>query len=173
MMEPLFINNFKQTKDVYLEMNKAYSSVSRIAYQIAVPVVYGFLACFLIFYYGSYFSAAVIVVFGILLFFYPLIKLHRIANKREKVFVELYGSTPEGQTHFYDDCLVSTNSADKSEIKIDYRRIIKVKQSKNLYLLIMKQKIVIMVDKNGFEKGTGEEFEQFIKSKAVNAKIKI
>jgi hypothetical protein len=172
-MEPLFINNLKQTKDVYLEMNKAYSSASRIAYQIAVPVIYGFLACFLIFYYGSYFSGAVIFAFGVLLFFYPLIKLHRIANKREKVFVELYGSTPEGQTLFYDDCLVSTNSADKSELKIEYGKIIKVRQSKNLYLLIMNQKLVIMVDKNRFKKGTSEEFEQFIKTKAVNAKIKI
>ena len=79
----------------------------------------------------------------------------------------------EGQTLFYDDCIVSTNSADNSEVKIDYGKIIKVMQSKNLYLLVMKQKLVIMVNKNGFEKGNCEDFEKFIRTKAVNAKIKL
>ena len=171
-MEPLFINNLKQTNEIYIEMNKAFFSASRIAYQITVPVVYGALACVLV-YQCNYIAALLIALFGILLFFYPLIKLHFTARKREKIFTELYGSMPEGQTLFYDDGLVSTSYADKSETKIEYGKIIKVKQSKNLYLLIMKQKIVVMVNKTGFEKGGCEEFEQFIKSKAVNAKIKL
>lgn len=172
-MEPLFINDIKQTKEMFIEMNKAYSSASQIAYKIAVPVVYGFLAFVLIYFYYNFIGAAVVAAARVLLFFYPQIKLHIAAKRREKQIVELYGSALEGQTLFYDDNLVSTSFNDKSEVKIDYGKIIKIRQSKNLYLLIMKQKIVVMVDKNRFEKGNCEEFEKFIKTKAVNAKIKL
>lgn len=172
-MEPLFINNFTHSKEMYIEMNKAYSFVSRLIFQIAVAVIYGFLAVLLFFYYGSYFSGAAIVLVGVFLFFYPLINTRIHAKKREKQLVELFGELPSAQNLFFDDYLLSISSADKSELRIEYDKIIKVRQSKNLYLLIMKQKLVIMVDKNRFEKGSCEEFEQFIKSKAVNVKIKL
>ena len=172
-MEPLFINNFTHSKEMYIEMNKAYSFVSRLIFQIAVAVIYGFLAVLLFFYYGNYFSGAAIVLVGVFLFFYPLINTRIHAKKREKQLVELFGELPSAQNLFFDDYLLAISSADKSELRIEYDKIIKVRQSKNLYLLIMKQKLVIMVDKNRFEKGTSEEFEQFIKSKAVNAKIKL
>lgn len=172
-MEPLFINNFTHSKEMYIEMNKAYSFVSRLIFQIAVAVIYGFLAVLLFFYYGNYFSGAAIVLVGVFLFFYPLINTRIHAKKREKQLVELFGELPSAQNLFFDDYLLSISSADKSELKIEYDKIIKVRQSKNLYLLIMKQKLVIMVDKNRFEKGSCEEFEQFISSKAVNAKIKL
>ncbi|MBR2867736.1 MAG: YcxB family protein [Clostridia bacterium] len=172
-MEPVYINNLKQTRETLIEMNKTYSFASRITFQIAALIIYGFLAFVLAYFYYNYIGAALIAVLGVFLFFYPLIKLHSAAKKREKQILELYGSMLEGQTLFYDDCIVSTNSADKSEVKIDYGKIIKVKQSKNLYLLVMKQKLVIMVNKNDFEKGNCEDFEKFIRTKAVNAKIKI
>ncbi len=172
-MEPLFINSLRQSKEIYIETNKAYSSASRIAYQIAVPVVYGFLAFVLIYFYYNFIGAAVVAAAGALLFFYPLIKLHRVAKKREKQLIELYGEIPEAQTFFYEDHILTTGITDKSEIRIEYGKIIKVRQSKNLYLLIMKQKLVVMVNKNRFEKGSCEEFEQFIKEKAVNAKIRL
>ena len=172
-MEPLFINNFTHSKEMYIEMNKAYSFVSRLIFQIAVAVIYGFLAVLLFFYYGNYFSGAAIVLVGVFLFFYPLINTRIHAKKREKQLVELFGELPSAQNLFFDDYLLSISSADKSELRIEYDKIIKVSQSKNLYLLIMKQKLVIMVDRNRFEKGSCEEFEQFIRSKAVNVKIKL
>ena len=118
-------------------------------------------------------SGAVIILVGVFLFLYPQINASIHAKKREKQLVELFGELPSAQNMFFEDYLLSVSLADKSELKIEYGKIIKVRQSKNLYLLIMNQKLVIMVDKNRFEKGTSEEFEQFIKTKAVNAKIKI
>ena len=154
-------------------MNKAYSFVSRLIFQIAVAVIYGFLAVLLFVYYGNYLSGAVIVLVGVFLFLYPQINARIHAKKREKQLVELFGELPSAQNMFFEDYLLAISLADKSELKIEYEKIIKVRQSKNLYLLIMNQKLVIMVDKNRFEKGTSEEFEQFIKTKAVNAKIKL
>ena len=158
---------------MYIEMNKAYSFVSRLIFQIAVAVIYGFLAVLLFVYYGNYLSGAVIVLVGVFLFLYPQINARIHAKKREKQLVELFGELPSAQNMFFEDYLLAISLADKSELKIEYEKIIKVRQSKNLYLLIMNQKLVIMVDKNRFEKGTSEEFEQFIKTKAVNAKIKL
>lgn len=66
-MEPLFINNFTHSKEMYIEMNRAYSFVSRLIFQIAVAVIYGFLAVLLFFYYGNYFSGAAIVLVGVFL----------------------------------------------------------------------------------------------------------
>ena len=83
-MEPLFINNFTHSKEMYIEMNKAYSFLSRLIFQIAVTVIYGFLAVLLFFYYGNYFSGAAIVLVGVFLFFYPLINTRIHAKKREK-----------------------------------------------------------------------------------------
>ena len=171
-MEPLFINNFKQSKDIIIEMNKAYTNVSRCVFQIAVVIVYAIIT-YVLLLSDNYIGAALMGVLGVFLFFYPLINIRNQAKKREKQFVELLGEMPSGQNFFYDDYLVATSITDKSEVKIEYEKIIKVKQSKNLYLLVMKQKIVIMVDKNKFEKGNCKEFEQFIRAKAVNAKIKI
>lgn len=86
--------------------------------------------------------------------------------------MELFNEIPEGKTLFYEDHLMSV-STNNAELKLEYTKIQKVKQSKNLYLLVLKRKLVVMVDKNRFEKGKCEEFEKFIAEKAVNAKIKL
>ncbi len=102
-----------------------------------------------------------------------LIRLHIIANKQQKQFLILYNRTPEAITDFYDDHIKSTSITNKEEITIEYDKIIKLKQTKNLYLLTLKEKIILMIDKNNFEKGTCEDFEKFIISKSVNAKNKL
>lgn len=172
-MEAIFINNFKQTKENYIEMNKKHSAFSIYFLGALIFIIYLSLA--LIYYYISYdiIISLVLALIGVLFPIYPRIRINIIARKREKIFIELYEKTPEGQTLFFDDHIFSFSETDKAEINIDYKKIKKIKQSKNLYLLILGNKVVIMVDKNRFQKGTCEEFEKFIKEKAVNAKIKL
>lgn len=140
---------------------------------IILAVLYFALAFFIYFYFYDIIPAVIIAVMGVFFGFYPIIRLHIIINKQQKQFMSLYNEIPESITHFYDDRLVSTSLTNKSEISVEYDKIIKLKQTKNLYLLTLKEKIILMVDKNGFEKGTCEEFEEFIVSKAVNAKNKL
>ena len=70
-MESLFVNNIKQTKEMYIEMNKAYTSASRVVYLLAVIVIYGILAFSLAYFNYNYIGAAIIGALGILLCFYP------------------------------------------------------------------------------------------------------
>ncbi len=172
-MEPLFISNFKHSKELYIEMNKRFTLVSRTVLGTVFLVAFISLAALYYFYFYETITSVVFVFLGIIWAVYPLISIRIHAKKREKQYIELFGKMPEAQNLFYDDYILSTGITDKSEIKIDYSKIIKVMQSKNLYLLIMNKKLVIMVDKNLFEKGTCKEFEKFIKEKAVNAKIKL
>lgn len=171
-MEPVFINKFKHTKEMYIETNKAYSKFSRIILSLCILAVYLVLAfCFFYFYYEPV-TAIILAVVGIVFSFYPTARFYIFAKRREKQLLELYDTIPECDTMFYDDHLLSVSITSKEELNLNYAKIKKVKQSRNLYLLILNNKIVVMVDKNRFEKGTCEEFEKFIKEKAVNAKIR-
>ncbi len=172
-MEAVFINKFKHTKSHYIEAYKGFYPLMKSPFYITLALLYFALAFFIYFHYYDIIPAIIIAVCGIFFGFYPIIRLHIIANKQQKRFLTLYNETPEAITCFFEEHLESTSITNKEEIKIDYDKIIKLKQTKNLYLLILKEKLVIMVDKSRFEKGTCEEFEKFIISKAVNAKNKL
>lgn len=172
-MEPIFINKLKHSREIFVEINKAYSKVSRLIISLLILAVYLALALFFYFYYYEIISSILLGIIGIALSFYPTARFYIFARRREKQLIELYDTVPECETMFYDEHLFSVGITSKEEINIKYTKIKKIKQSKNLYLLILGNKMVIMVDKKRFEKGTCEEFEKFIKEKAVNAKIRL
>lgn len=172
-MEPIFINKFKHTKESYIEMNKKCTSFSIFFLSLFFLIVYWTLAVFIYHYLYDLIFAIIIAFAGVIFSIYPFARIPFIARKREKQLLELYDTIPECDTMFYDDCLMSVSITSKEELKLNYSKIKKVKQSKNLYLLILNNKLAVMVDKNHFEKGTCEEFEKFIKEKAVNAKIRL
>lgn len=170
-MEPIYINRFKHSKKSYTEVY--YKATSTTVLSILILICYSILAfCF---YYLLYETilAVIFEILGLILALYTFLRIRIIANKREKTFMELYGRIPEGQTLFFDDHIFSFSETDKSELNIEYQKIKKIKQSKNYYMLYITKKVFVFVDKNNFEKGTCEEFENFIKEKAVNAKIKL
>lgn len=154
-------------------MNKGYFPLSKTILWFILSLVYLILALYLYFTFYKIVAAITVALFGIFFGFYPLLKIHLIASKQEKQLLLLYNEPPELTTYFYDDNIKTINSANNAELKLDYDKIIKLRQTKNLYLLILNEKIVVVVNKNGFEKGTCEEFEKFIISKAVKAKNKL
>lgn len=171
-MEPVFINNLKQTKEHFIEMNKKHSAFTIYFFGAFFLIAYLALAMFIYFTSYNIVFSVVIALIGTLLSIYPHIRIYILARNREKQFLELLNDIPEGKTLFFEDHLMSV-STNNDELKLEYTKIQKVKQSKNLYLLVLKKKLVVMVDKNRFEKGNCEEFEKFIAEKAVNAKIKL
>lgn len=172
-MDTLFICKFKHTKENNLEMNKAYSGAKQTIIKTVFLAIFVVLAHAWYFNLGSLLGCIAYLIIGISGFLWVTFRNHLFARKNEKRLLLLYNEIPESATYFYDDYLLTTNEKTNGELKLDYDKIIKVKQSQNLYLLILKERLVVMVDKNRFEKGTCEEFEEFIKSKAVNAKIKL
>ena len=171
-MDALFISKFKHTKSLYIEMNNGISTVFPKLFWI-LSILYTAIAIFIFTYYRQITPAIIIFIFAIFMGLYPFTKNHIIENKRQKQFLAIYDEIPESITNFYEDNLKTTTPANNAEITIDYDKIIKLKQTKNLYLIILKENLVVMVDKNGFEEGNCEDFEKFIVSKATKAKNKL
>lgn len=172
-MDALFLNKFKSSKELTYEAAKAYRGKKFFIYQIVLFAIFLVLAALWIFELGDAAKGISTLALGIIFWVLPIILDRYNAKKNEKRFILLYNKIPESTTYFYDDNLLTVNDENNGELKVEYDKIIKIKQSKNLYLLILKEKMYIMVDKNRFEKGSCEEFEEFIKAKAINAKIKL
>ena len=172
-MEALFINKFKHTKESYIEMNMKYSQFSRMFFGFLFFALFGFLSLFGYFVLYNLVYTAVLAVFAIVFSFYPTIRIYFLARKREKVLLEMYDAIPENIVMFFDENIMTKSLTNNAEQNLAYTKIKKVKQSRNMYLLILSKGVVLMVNKDGFEKGTSEEFEKFITEKAVNAKIKL
>lgn len=74
---------------------------------------------------------------------------------------------------FYQEHMMDFNEQTNGKTIIEYAQIIKVTKTKGLYLLMMRQNLILLIDKNGFVKGDKTAFETFIIEKAINAKIKL
>lgn len=172
-MDALFINKFKHTKESYIEMNMKYSQFTRIFFGI---LLFSALFSLSLFGYFVLYDLVYTVAFAILAVgfgIYPTVRIHLLARKREKVLLEMYGVVPENVIMFYDENVMATSLTNKAEMTLEYTKIKKIIQSKNMYILILSKSVVLMVNKDSFEKGTCKEFEKFITEKAVNAKIKL
>lgn len=172
-MEPLFINKFRHTKESYIEMNMKYSQFTRIFFGIIFFAALGVLSVFGYFILCDLLYTVVFAVLAVGFAFYPTVRIYLLARKREKVLLEMYGVIPENIIMFSDENIMATSLTNKAETKLEYSRIKRIKQSRNMYLLILSKGVVLMVDKMSFEKGNCEEFEKFIKEKAINAKIRL
>lgn len=172
-MEAVFINKFKHTKESYVEMNMKYSEFLRVFFGIVFFLAFLFLSLFGYFVLYDLVYTVVFAIIGIAFTLYPTVRIYLLARKREKILLEMYGVIPENEIMFYEENIMTTSLTNKAESKLDYSKIKKIKQSKNMYLLILSQGVVLMVKKDGFEKGSCIEFEKFIKEKATNAKIKL
>lgn len=95
------------------------------------------------------------------------------ANRMLKQYHELYHSEYHTTTLFFQENMVDFNEQTNGKTMIEYAQIMKVTKTKGLYLLVMRQNLVLLIDKNGFIKGERAAFEAFIKEKAINAKIKL
>lgn len=71
----------------------------------------------------------------------------------------------------FEDHLFQKTFESKTELSIDYRKIKKIKKTKNLYLISIGSSYII-INKHGFTKGIPEDFEEFIKAKAIYSKNK-
>ncbi len=172
-MEPLFINKITNSKKFYIEMGNATSVLITFVSGTVLLILY-FILSAVLYLYTQYLAGSIIIaVIGIAVTIIPILLKHYITSKNEKRWILLYNCIPEVTTNFHENKIFRTSKTTKEELDISYDKIIKVKQSKNLYLLILSEKLVIMIDKNRFEKGNCTDFEEFIKEKAFNAKIKL
>ncbi|HEX2937395.1 MAG TPA: YcxB family protein [Ruminiclostridium sp.] len=171
-MEPLIENKCKHSKANLLEMAKGSRSTVHIIICIAI-IIYciGTAICCILrnCFPGILVSFLLTAFFAFLYLFLP----YKNVNKMIKRCYELYHAEVESNLCFFEDYILNVNKQTNGETKTDYNQIIKVSQTKNLYLMNLREQIVILVDKNGFVKGNKDDFKRLIKEKAVHAKIRL
>lgn len=79
----------------------------------------------------------------------------------------LHGEMPENKIKFYEDKFETTTT--NSNLKIEYSKITKIAETRNLYLLFIEKQGVI-ISKTGFTVGESNKFKSFILEKCKNVK---
>lgn len=97
----------------------------------------------------------------------------RLASFAARKNRQVHGRDIETINNFYEDHILAVNTLSQSRTNIKYREIRSLMQSKDLFIIAMDKGLVLLIDKNGFLKGTKEEFVTFMREKCVNAEVKI
>lgn len=171
-MDALFICKFKPTEDFIIEIQKAKkaeTASAEIIFDILIPII---VPMILFMIKKDIKIIPLGFVCGISTVIFSKFRYGHF-NKNTAKITFRNSDKSESTYLFYDKNIISVNEVTKSEKLVDYTSILKVTQTKNLYFLFVSKDAFIPLDKNRFEKGTCEEFEEFIKSKAVNARIKL
>lgn len=99
------------------------------------------------------------------------IKWAKIASQKNQ---SVHGGRDlETDVSFYEEHLIAVNLFTTGKTNIKYVDVLKLLETKDLYIIEMEKKLAILVDKSGFTKGTEENFAEFIKERCVNAEVKI
>ncbi len=171
-METLFENKCSYSKKNLLEMAKKTRSKIKDVLLIIIILLCTVLMI-LSFIQYDYFVATIYLLLCAVVVGIEILLPHIEVNKALKRFQEIYHTEVETTILFYDDHMIGINEQTSGKTKTQYIQLIKVMQTKGLYLLRMKENINILVDKNGFIKGDKIAFEAFIKEKAAKAKISL
>ena len=79
-----------------------------------------------------------------------------------------YGRDARCITKFYADRFSVENLAANKTLNIAYTHIRKVSEDERYVFLLLDSRVVSLVDKDGFIRGSAGDFSAFIRSKAVN-----
>ena len=161
----LYENSFTITPEVYQEFLKAFMGRYRRLYYVvgAVSFVLGAFSLF----GGAGASALLFFVITVLCIFLPANPYRSSKNKKYAQQVEKNGGKPlERRVMFYMSGLeVYSNNGAHSVFR--YGDITKIISSRNLYVLVMKKKLSLLVLKDSFTKGTLEEWKTFMNKKGL------
>lgn len=170
-MDALFICKFKPTEEIIVEASKALKK-NKVIIENTVILIFCLTSSLTLWITTKLPESFLFAAIGIF-YIVSSILMDRYTEKK-KAEQSLKSSSNTLSTFlFYDNNIATEDETTTSKSIINYSSIIKVAQTQNLYLLFLGKKSFVLIDKNRFKKGTCEEFEEFIKSKAINAKIKL
>lgn len=171
-MDALFICKFKPTEEIIVEASKALKK-NKVIIENTVILIFCLTSSLTLWITTKLPESFLFAAIGIF-YIVSSILMDRYTEKK-KAEQSLKSSSNTLSTFLFYDNNIATEDETTTTSKsiINYSSIIKVAQTQNLYLLFLGKKSFVLIDKNRFEKGTCKEFEEFIKAKAVNAKIKL
>lgn len=167
-----FENISVQKKEYLLEMYKRTLRKSFVIYGAAVLVLFLIFLMtnlathsFSLVYTGMY--VVMVLIIGNWVIRMPKKSAkNTYANNQEK-----YHCEPQTHIFFYESEMKGRNQQSGVEIQVPYDRIVKVMETKNLFLIRIPDKRMVLVDKHGFQRGNSSEFAAFLKEKCTAAKF--
>ncbi len=169
-MEPLFTNACAYSKENLQEAMFALFKRKKILFSIiSLCIIAGSIYYYIIWYDPLYLLMA-FVLLGVLLYKY-IFQIRSKAKLMASRCILLYHEVPVQTVRFFDDRMEPVSIMSKDELSFNYDQIIRVEQSRRLYVLFFNGKMMVVLDKSKFENTTAGEFECFIREKTVNAKV--
>lgn len=158
-MEILAENRYQMTKQLFLEGLKrlsrdSYGKTARKA-TLVLLIMWVVLTVVLMCIGGTYLQA--LAYLAAILFFCLWLNVlapRKHAKKSWEALINRCGDTPERITRFYEDRLeIDSGGTIKT---IPYEEIVDIKQSRQLWLLVCRDKMGVMLTKDGFVSGSAE-----------------
>lgn len=167
-METIYENKITITKEIISESAQKTFKVFGKKYRafiLLMHIISVVAAIFALIIDGLYWFSAFLFIFAIffLFMFYKayIIKL----NETHRNLKGLHGELPENTIRFYEDKFETITS--RSNLNIEYSKITKITETKNLYLLLIERQCIIIA-KTGFTIGDSDKFKSFIIWKCKN-----
>lgn len=171
-MEYLFINTCTQTPEHLAELARG---TVKHGYLLAsnLPALLALVAAIVVIVQRGFgFTAGLLIVavlaLAVVVYAAPL----RLANKAARRNRKQYGCDVSVTLRFSQEGIKAHNEQMGTDAEIRYEQIEQVKQSKSLYLLVLREKMALMVAKDGFSKGSAEKFIPFMREKCAD-RVKI
>lgn len=114
--------------------------------------------------YGSLYLFGFII--GLFLLAYPVVNYFIVVNTVVKRDMEMHGKEVTAESIVTEDYIQNTLSTG-AIISVEYSKIKKAAQTRNLILLFSDANLIYIFRKDGFTKGTTDEFITFLKSKGI------
>ena len=156
-VEPLFINTYQMTPELLREYTNCMTAPRR-----KVLLVFGIL-CFI---WGILFTShaalrVLLPVLGVTAILCSVFYSAWLAQKNYRRY-EMSHAGLDKAISFYPDRMECVNDGGESKT-FYYRHITREKESGSLYSIVVKNETGIIVKKDSFQKGTFEEFREFMK----------
>ena len=167
-MEPQFEIRYKISTDALREFHRKFGSGPRYPTVILMAVVFLVLTL-----YSAYAGILADVlpalagygVFSLVIFFLPWYIAWNVqrSSRRNNDGVMPETRITVGETIEMDEGMI--------RISLEYRKLHRVVHLKHSYVLMLSRRSGIMIDPNGFTKGTFAEFRQFLREKRPDLEI--
>lgn len=165
--EPLFVNQCTYTKKALTHFYWETLPLGRKIYSAAAFVLFLSLGVFYLFY-GTQVLGIVCLILSLLTWPTLFHSCHIRANQIIKQAQAVYPTPNLYTTFFYDEGVLVCNEGSGGKIALEYSQLSIRFQSKDTYFLSMKRGVFIILDKTGFQKGSPNDFEAFLRQKPAN-----
>ena len=158
-MEPRFENKYVGKHKMLAEFARKYMIGPRMPVVVVGWVLYAFLLASYLLGAANYEDLPFFIFMGVILLVMAFMPqwytwlIHRSTKKQND------GILPETVISFGDTIEMHEGMV---HITVEYRKIVRVVQLKHSYVLMLGKRNGVMLDPNGFTKGTFKEFKQFL-----------